>query len=164
MLPVGVFNGHHDEYWNETPGASTGCSPTTPGPFTSRMPPKPSVMTQWRLRSWTVSRPRLEMRIVYSKTHSPGREFSAEWRDRTSTRIWFVIASETGASSDGCVGICTAIVASADGWRNALLEMKLFPRVLLNEVIGVVVEFALAFGGAERVLAAIVFGKELWLL
>ena len=32
----------------DSPGASTGCWPTTPGPFTSSTWPVPSVMIQWR--------------------------------------------------------------------------------------------------------------------
>src|SRR5690348_14425959 len=52
---VGVLSGVPLVYSKLCPGASTGCSPTTPGPRTSWTRPIPSVMRQWRRRSCTVS-------------------------------------------------------------------------------------------------------------
>src|SRR3954471_17491835 len=101
-MPVGVFRGHHDEYLNDSPGASTGWAPTTPGPRTSSTWSSASVIIQCRLSSCTVSGLWFVMRTVYWKTHSPcdAREFSSECWDITSTRIPFVTASDTGARSD----------------------------------------------------------------
>src|SRR5438270_1891351 len=106
-MPVGIFSGHHDEYLNDSPGASTGWAPTTPGPRTSSTWSSASVMIQWRLSSCTVSELWLVMRTVYWKTHSPweAREFSSECWDITSTRIPFVTASDTGARSDSRSGM-----------------------------------------------------------
>ena len=107
LLAAAPTNGHHDEYLNDSPGESTGCAPTTPGPRTSSTCSTASVMIQCRLTSCTVSVPRLVIRTVYWKTHSPrdGREFSGECCDITSTRIPFVTASEIGARSD-----CRALI------------------------------------------------------
>ena len=64
MTPVDVFSGQPDVYWNDSPGRSTGCSPTTPSPLTSSIWPVASLMIQWRVSSWTVSSPSFEMRTV----------------------------------------------------------------------------------------------------
>src|SRR5579883_725221 len=50
------------------------------------------------------------MRTVYSNTHSSssGFELSGEYRDRTSTRIFCVTASEIGAECDPTSGILIA--------------------------------------------------------
>ena len=53
-MPVGVVSTQPDVYWNVWPGASRGCSPTTPSPRTSSTEPRPSVMIQWRVRSWAL--------------------------------------------------------------------------------------------------------------
>src|SRR6266853_921104 len=100
-MPVGVLRGHQDEYLNDSPGARTGCSPTTPGPLTSSVCSNASVMIQCLLISCTVSCPWLVIPTVYWKTHSPcsGREFSGECCDKTSTRIESVTASDIGAAS-----------------------------------------------------------------
>src|SRR5580704_6223978 len=113
-MPTGVLSGHHDEYLNDSPGASTGCSPITPGPCTSSMCSKASVMIQWRLRSCTVSVPRLVMRTVYWNTHSScsGREFSAEYLDSTSTRMSSVTASDIGAVTELKSGMMELIIAA----------------------------------------------------
>src|ERR1039458_6578962 len=101
IIPVGVLSGHHDEYLNDSPGARTGCSPTTPGPLTSSTWSSPSVMVQWRLSNCTVSAPRFVMRTVYSNIHSSwnGCECSGEYLASTSTRIWLVTASDMGLRS-----------------------------------------------------------------
>src|SRR4051812_27776306 len=107
IMPVGVFRGHHDEYLNDSPGASTGWAPTTPGPRTSSTWSSASVIIQCRLSSCTVSGLWFVMRTVYWKTHSPcdAREFSSECCDITSTRIPLVTASDTGARSDNRSGM-----------------------------------------------------------
>ena len=46
------------------PGASVGCCPTTPSPFTSSTSFEPFVMIQCRLTSWTVSVLSLAIRTV----------------------------------------------------------------------------------------------------
>ncbi len=76
--PKGVVRGHADVYSNASPGASTGCSPTTPGPRTSSVCPSASVINHARETSWTVSRPSFAMRIRYAKKNSfiIGRERS----------------------------------------------------------------------------------------
>src|SRR2546425_416537 len=51
MMPDGVPSGVPEVYSKLSPGASTGSSPTTPGPRTSFMTPIASVMRQWRRRS-----------------------------------------------------------------------------------------------------------------
>src|SRR5258708_19903219 len=71
IIPVGVFIGHHEEYLKDSPGARTGCSPTTPGPFTSRTSSSASLMIQWRLTSLMVSELWFVIRTVYWKTHWP---------------------------------------------------------------------------------------------
>ena len=55
QMPNGAGSGQPDVYSNDSPGASVGCLPTTPGPRTSSTLPLPSVTTQWRVSSWTVS-------------------------------------------------------------------------------------------------------------
>jgi hypothetical protein len=57
MNPDGVSSGAPLVYSNAVPGWSTGCSPTTPAPRTSRTRPFASVMRQCRERSCTVSPP-----------------------------------------------------------------------------------------------------------
>ena len=64
MVPNGVRSGQFDVYSNDSPGASVGCSPTTPRPRTSSTWLLPSVMTQCRLISWTVSGPSFEIAMV----------------------------------------------------------------------------------------------------
>ena len=64
MTPNGVVSGQPEVYVNDSPGASIGCLPTTPGPRTSSTWPVPSVMIQWRVSSCTVSVPSFEMVIV----------------------------------------------------------------------------------------------------
>jgi len=59
-----VWGAEPDVYSNVSPGARTGCSPTTPGPCTSSTLPAPSVMIQWRLSNCTVPSPSLLMRTV----------------------------------------------------------------------------------------------------
>src|SRR5271154_5458529 len=121
MLPVGVLRGHQEEYLKDSPGARTGCSPTTPGPFTSSTCSKASVMIQCRLISCTVSLPWLVMRTVYSKTHSPccGRAISGERRDKTSTRVELVTASDIGACS-----ACRSGIVHAHDSRAATVRRK----------------------------------------
>ena len=48
-------------YSNDSPGFRIGCLPTTPVPRTSSTFPAPSVMIQWRVRSWTASGPSFEI-------------------------------------------------------------------------------------------------------
>src|ERR1700729_2597078 len=110
MVPMGVLSGHHEEYWNDSPGARTGCSPTTPGPLTSLTSSAASVMIQCRLINWTVSAPLLVIRTVYWNTHSPccGCEFSAEYCDNTSTETLFVTASDKGPSCEGGLAMLEA--------------------------------------------------------
>jgi hypothetical protein len=60
--PIGVCSGQKLVYSKASPGPSTGCSPTTPGPFTFSTLPSASVMIHSRLTSWTVSSPSFEIR------------------------------------------------------------------------------------------------------
>ena len=64
MEPKGVGNGQKLVYSCTSPGFSTGCSPTTPSPWTSSSWPLPSVMIQWRLTSCAGTLPLLVMRIA----------------------------------------------------------------------------------------------------
>ena len=52
------------EYWNDSPGLSTGWCPTTPMPLTSSVWPLASLMFQWRDSSWPVASPILVMVMV----------------------------------------------------------------------------------------------------
>ena len=73
------------EYWNVSPGASSGCSPTTPGPLTSSVWPVASVIIQWRLSSCTV------VVALVGDAHrvdeEPGSRTAATGRARTATRL-----------------------------------------------------------------------------
>ncbi|CFN75130.1 Uncharacterised protein [Bordetella pertussis] len=51
-------------YSKVSPGASSGCWPTTPRPRTSCTRSSPSVMIQWRLMTWAGCEPVLVMRTV----------------------------------------------------------------------------------------------------
>jgi hypothetical protein len=62
MEPIRVLSGQKLVYSNDSPGPSTGCSPTTPGPRTLSTSPSALVMIHSRLTSCTVSGPSLEMR------------------------------------------------------------------------------------------------------
>src|SRR5579875_285359 len=115
-MPVGVFRGHQEEYWKDSPGCKVGCLPTTPGPCTSRVRSNASVMIQCRVSNCTACNPRFVMRTVYSNTHSPGPEFSAEYRDITSTLMSRVIASDTEASANGSVGILNRHRSNRNRW------------------------------------------------
>ena len=64
MKPDGVGSGTPLVYSNDSPGSSTGFSPTTPAPRTSCSLPCASVIFQWRVLSCTVSEPRLVISIV----------------------------------------------------------------------------------------------------
>jgi hypothetical protein len=64
MKPLAVGSGTPLVYSKRSPGASTGCSPTTPSPRTSCFRPEASVMIQCRVRNWTVSDPALVMTTV----------------------------------------------------------------------------------------------------
>jgi hypothetical protein len=64
MKPEAVGSGTPEVYSKRSPGASTGCSPTTPSPRTSCLRPAASVMIQCRVRSCTVSSPVLVMTMV----------------------------------------------------------------------------------------------------
>src|SRR4029079_4039070 len=101
MTPNGVGSGRPYVYSNDSPGFIVGCLPTTPGPRTSSMWPVPSVMTQCRVRSWTVSGPSLAMVTVYRKNHwfFDGADWSAEYSDCTLTRTPRVTASEMNMGS-----------------------------------------------------------------
>ena len=48
MVPLGVRRRQPLVYWKDSPGASSGCWPTTPRPLTSSVWPRASLMTQWR--------------------------------------------------------------------------------------------------------------------
>src|ERR1019366_884588 len=98
---MGVDSGHHEEYWNDCPGESSGCSPTTPGPCTSRVISAASVIIQCRLIRRTVSEPWLVIRTVYWNTHSLccGLELAGGYWGSTSTRVFLVEASGIGGHS-----------------------------------------------------------------
>src|SRR5688572_30302603 len=101
MTPNGVPRGHPDVYSNDSPGRRVGCLPTTPGPRTSSTWPVPSVMTQCRVTSWSVSAPSLEIVTVYRKNHwfLPGCDLSGEYSDSTRTRTPRVTASDVNIRS-----------------------------------------------------------------
>ena len=61
MEPTGVVRGQKLVYSNSSPGASVGCSPTTPGPCTRWVSPLPSMMIHSRLTSCAVSCPTFEI-------------------------------------------------------------------------------------------------------
>ena len=64
IVPQLVESGQPDVYWKLCPGERRGCSPTTPSPRTSSTLPRPSVMTQCRVRSWQVAGLSFEIVIV----------------------------------------------------------------------------------------------------
>ena len=64
MKPDGVGSGTPLVYSNDSPGSSTGVSPTTPAPRTSCSLPCASVIFQCRVLSCTVTGPRLVISIV----------------------------------------------------------------------------------------------------
>src|SRR3954466_13310746 len=94
MKPDEVGSGTPLVYWKRSPGASTGCSPTTPSPRTSCLRPVPSVMIQCRVLSCTVSVPELVMTIVYDQKYCcrSGDERSGRKFGSTVTSIWRVTA------------------------------------------------------------------------
>src|SRR5438132_4523550 len=96
MTPNGVWRGQPDVYVNDSPGASTGCLPTTPGPRTSSTWPVPSVMIQCRVTSCAVSVPSFVIVIVYRKNHSffDGCDRSGAYSDSTRTLMPPVTASD----------------------------------------------------------------------
>ncbi len=62
MKPDAVPSGVPEVYSNASPGASFGVSPTTPGPSTTSVRPRASVMRQVRRRSCTASAPPFSIR------------------------------------------------------------------------------------------------------
>jgi len=54
MMPDEVGSGTPLVYSKRSPGASTGCSPTTPSPRTIWRWPVASVMIQCRVRNYTI--------------------------------------------------------------------------------------------------------------
>src|ERR1700733_10790303 len=103
--------------------------------------------------SCTVSVPWLVMRTVYSKIHSPcsGREFSGECRDRTSTRMKFVTASDIGACSERRSGM----VHANDSRAVAHALMRIYggadPRSAADAPVGCLGLDGVEFIGARRV-------------
>src|SRR5580765_6873747 len=95
-MPNGAGSGQPDVYSNDSPGASVGCLPTTPGPRTSSTLPLPSVTTQCRVSSWTVSLLSLLIVTVYRKNHllPDGCDRSGEYLASTCIRTPRVVASE----------------------------------------------------------------------
>src|SRR4051812_9919464 len=94
MMPDAVGSGTPEVYSKRSPGASTGCSPTTPSPRTSCLRPVPSVMIQYRVLSCTVSLPELVMTMVYDQKYCcrSGDERSGRKFGSTVTSIWRVTA------------------------------------------------------------------------
>src|SRR3954470_1096912 len=94
MMPDAVGSGTPEVYSKRSPGASTGCSPTTPSPRTSCLRPVPSVMIQCRVLSCTVSAPELVMTMVYDQKYCcrSGDERSGRKFGSTVTSIWRVTA------------------------------------------------------------------------
>jgi hypothetical protein len=63
MTPAEVLSGHPDVIWNDSPGASTGCSSTTRGRALLDLAVRVRD-DQWRLTSCTVSSLSFVMRTV----------------------------------------------------------------------------------------------------
>src|SRR6185369_9662455 len=98
MKPEGVLSGQPLVYSKASPGFNTGCSPTTPGPFTSSSLPRASVIFQCRFKSCTVSLPRFSMRTLYAQTYlsSAGEDCSSMKTGRTVT-VMLAVVSENMA-------------------------------------------------------------------
>src|SRR5262245_53125886 len=87
---------HQLVYSNESPGASTGCAPTTPSPRTSCTSPIASVMIQCRVFSCAVCPPWFVMRTVYANAYrrDAGTDRSGMYSVLTVTRIPLVKARD----------------------------------------------------------------------
>src|ERR1700687_5977455 len=98
MDPCCVWSTAPLVYSNFSPGRRTGWFPTTPSPFTSSRLPLPSVMIQWRLRSWAAMDPMFSIRTVYANAQRPVPDCSGRYRLFTVMRIPWVTAVDTAQS------------------------------------------------------------------
>ena len=101
MTPNGVDSGQPDVYSNDSPGASVGCLPTTPGPLTSSIwpvavgdDPVPGQQLD-RFGPFVGDRDRVEEEpLVAGRLRAVGG-----YSDRTLTRTPRVVASDVNMSA-----------------------------------------------------------------